>query len=614
MARTVVVLGAVLAGVAIAAILWRRGEPGALAADGDRHAAANGSAAVETTSAPAPTPTPTPTPTPNTREPVAPAATGGSRTVLRGTVRRAGTSTPVRRGALFVDYVDCVAAGVAPETLVGRDPEQLSEHRADRRARFTATGDYELELPGPILLMRIRIEPPDAIELARSREQICFDGFERLEVPIREAITAPVWQRDFEVAAGGSLVGFTVEARSGVPVAGALVRAAWVYTSFDLKGAYSDARGAFAVTGLPAEPVFPDAKLEVRVSCTGFLDRELRLQPAEHGPTQVMIELERAVLVSGRVVDPEGHGVAGATVDAVAFGGGPTPFGQPLALVQSTQSDAVDGSFTFSLPPVARLDLRAEGSYRVSVESMKWTSGVGRLAGLESLRDQRDLRLELRSQAAFHVSATLPDGSVVPERDLVVLVEDDGGWRGAYFTAPAAVEHTIRVLAPAPGANDLSGHIMAPKQAPGDRRAFRGSTRCMSARTDGTRTEVAIALEPWQPEVPPALPPETSGEKVMSYSADVPGQHACFVRDLTLLDDATGEPLANRGFSVGIGLSSCGGQTSSRGRVRLAVGPGTTDLTVRVDGCRPQAFRVANPVTGYAAIDVRLQRAAAERR
>jgi hypothetical protein len=160
-ARTVVVLGAVLAGVLIAAILWRRGEPGAFAADGDRHAAANGSAAVETTSAPAATPTPTPTP--NTREPVAPAATGGSRTVLRGTVRLAGTSTPVRRGALFADYVDCVAAGVAAETLVGRDPEQLREHRAELRARITATGDYEFELPGPILLIGIRIEPPEAI-------------------------------------------------------------------------------------------------------------------------------------------------------------------------------------------------------------------------------------------------------------------------------------------------------------------------------------------------------------------------------------------------------------------------------------------------------------------
>jgi len=609
-ARTVVFLGAILVSIAIAAILCHRGErPESLAADGERHAAADRAAAVEAASLPAPTPTPT-----IAREAVAPAATGGSRTVLRGTVRLAGIGAPVRRGALFAEYVDCVAAGVAPETLVGRDPEQLNEHRADRRAQLTANGDYELELPGPILLIRIVIEPPKGAELAGSRESVCFGGFELLEVPIGEAITA-VWQRDFEVSAGGRLVGFTVEAGSGAPVPGALVRTAFAYM-FDQQGAHSDARGAFAITGLPAEPTFPDAKLKVRVSCTGFLDRELLVQPAVNGPTEVLVELERAVIVSGRVVDPEGHGVSHATVDAVAFAGGPTPFGQPLALVQSMQT-VDDGSFTFSLPPVARLCLRAEGSYRVSAESEQWTSGVGRLA-LESLRDRGELRLELRSQTSLRVRATLPDGSVVPQGDVVVLVEDDEGWRrfGAFFTASAAVEHTIHVLAPPPGTRGmlLGRHVNGLGQPQEDRRAFRGSATCMSTRTDGKCTEIAVALEPWQPEVPPALPPETSGEKVMFAGADAPGEHACFFRDLTFLDDATGEPLANRGYSVSIGLSGIGGQTSSRGRVRLAVGAGTVDMTVRVDGCQPQSFRIANPATGYAAIDVRLRPTTAERR
>jgi hypothetical protein len=45
--------------------------------------------------------------------------------------------------------------------------------------------------------------------------------------------------------------------------------------------------------------------------------------------------------------------------------------------------------------------------------------------------------------------------------------------------------------------------------------------------------------------------------------------------------------------------------TSSYGRVRIEMGPGLVDLTIRVDGYRPRAFRIDNPVAGYQEIELR---------
>lgn len=523
--------------------------------------------------------------------------------VLSGTVRIAETKTAVRGGSIEARFVDCAAAAIDPASLGARDPEALNDECKRLRGAVAEDGTYELALPQQAFLVAFAIEPPDAVELPASGEEVRFDAFERREVFVREVIAGVEWRRDFEVGLGASLTGVVVDRATGAPVASALVccvsRASWP----DAHGAYSAANGTFEVAGLGSQSGSqspPDAEpWRIRVSCLGFQERNLTLRPQATAPTQVTIELDRGVVISGRVVDPRGRGVAAVPVRAVALGREPASFGRSLEFLQCTTT-AADGAFAFSVAAAGSVSLRAEGTY-LEAEPDHWESGAGVLAEVVATADVHDLRLELKPTASFRVRAVGPDGATVPDKDLTVLVRTADGWRrvGPHFRAAPAIEHELSVCAPAPAcsAAPTAGHGVA----------LRGRTTCLALHRELGVVEVPVQLAASEYELPPTRAAKIEGELLRFLSIDVPGPHACFVRDVTFVDAGTGERLRERRFEIrGHGMGS--GPTSSFGRLRLELAAGLYDLTISVDGYRPQHIRIDNPVTGYEEVELRLRR------
>src|SRR5262245_10989511 len=196
--------GLVAVAVAVAIVLWLREAavaPPSLAGAGGRTAAGAATAAASGKGA-AKSAMATP---PVAGDRVPQATTGGS-VALRGTVRIAGTHTPVSAGSVVAQFVDCAAEGMEPQSLVDRPVEELPDHERD--GALGADGTYAIELPDRAFLVRIRIEPPKGIDVPGVIGEVRFDAFERLEVVVREAVAGPEWRRDFEVERGRTLTGF----------------------------------------------------------------------------------------------------------------------------------------------------------------------------------------------------------------------------------------------------------------------------------------------------------------------------------------------------------------------------------------------------------------------
>jgi hypothetical protein len=519
--------------------------------------------------------------------------------VLRGTIRIAETKAGVRGGSIDAKFIDCAAAAIDPASLAARNPEELSEQCEERRIAVAEGGTYQFELPQHAFLAGIAIEPPDTVEAPPRAERVRFHAFERREVVVREVIVGAKWRRDFEVGLGARLTGLVVDRATGAPVLAALVSCVSSASLPDANAAFSAADGTFEIAGLgPSAP--QEEPWQVHASCVGFQERTLTVRPETPAPTQVTIALDKAVVVRGRVVDPRGRGVPSVDVHAVGLGRETAPFGQSLEFVQWTTTDA-NGAFALSVATAGSVSLRAEGNYLES-EPDGWAFGAGVLAGVVATADVHDLRLELKPMASFHVRAVGPDGTAVRDQDLTVLVRTADGWRrtSAGFQAAPGIEHEISVcaLAPTGSAAPVAGRAVA----------LRGGTTCLALHREAGVVEVPVSLAATEFDLPPARAAKAEGELLTSSEHDVRGPHACFVRDVTFLDAATGERLRGLLYEIRSDGGMSAGTTSSFGRMRLKLAPGLVDLTISVDGYRPLSIRVDNPATGYEEVDLRFRR------
>ncbi len=155
---------------------------------------------------------------------------------------------------------------------------------------------------------------------------------------------------------GRAIVGVVVDGDTGEPVAGAEVRAepgdgTTFRTPRDLETAQratSDAEGRFRVAGLAAR------EYTLRIRAAGFAERRIQVTPDEGGTDLGEIELDRGLVVTGRVVDREGAGVEGAEV----------ALWEPGAYVfEPHATTTADGRGRF------RLDLIPAGRWRLEARS-----------------------------------------------------------------------------------------------------------------------------------------------------------------------------------------------------------------------------------------------------
>lgn len=524
---------------------------------------------------------------PQSRE-LAADATSKSQMVLRGVVRSVEDAQPVRGGAIVVTVADRTPHNTPASSRVGAARDALAEpHRV--WSAIGADGSYRIELPGQCFLIDAEIESGDAVRLSHQDQEIRFDAFLRSEQLLGLAVRGPVHDLDLEVSLGQCARGFVVERVSGAPIPNTLVVCQVPWQPFELFGAFTDAQGAFLVSGMAVDPEQP-ATVLLHASAPGFLERAMKIETTQTGA--VMVTLDRGVLLRGNVVDPAGHGRMGADVQIVVTGEGGGPLGTALSTFHSVRSTE-GGAFSFTLAPAERAELRAWGAY----EDLEGGWKVGRSTRLDvpADRDNTTLVLTLQGHSGFEVVATRPDGSVVDANDLVVMRRTAQGWlcESARFFAEPGVDHELRVLAPGPLGLPVA--------------ALCGQTTCMSPGANSPMTQVVVRLQPQSIVSPPPISSERHGERMPVTLLEAPGPHARTTLDLTFVDAASAARLAQRQVTVALKNSRSSAWLSSRGVLRLQLAPGIVDMTLTVDGFLPRTFRLDTDPASYVETEVRMR-------
>jgi hypothetical protein len=198
----------------------------------------------------------------------------------------------------------------------------------------------------------------------------------------------------------------------GEPVEGAEVwvvpdgiARARVWMAFDEAGpaAVTDQDGRFVLQGLNPRKV-----LGLDVCRPGYHTRWIWLERSEEGPVQV--ELARAARVSGRVIDPDGKPVAGASVDASLSGasrGDFTPPSSPCPHSGQFSSAKTDAEGRFTLEPLDGGLFEIVAQAQGYLETAPQTVEVA--AGWESAGLTLVLLREMRE-------AVLPEAAPAPEK------------------------------------------------------------------------------------------------------------------------------------------------------------------------------------------------------
>src|SRR5262249_51147448 len=130
--------------------------------------------------------------------------------------------------------------------------------------------------------------------------------------PVAPVVLDPgdVRQVRLVVTPGQTLSGTVVDARTQRPIGGARVVIAEDALATAPRARVADGAGAFRATGLLGRPHQLSARAPGYVPRIGVL--------ATPGGAPVVLELDREVLLTGRVTDPNGRPIAGAQIEVVA--------------------------------------------------------------------------------------------------------------------------------------------------------------------------------------------------------------------------------------------------------------------------------------------------------
>ena len=151
---------------------------------------------------------------------------------------------------------------------------------------------------------RIDGVPPGVYEVRASRGTLVADPWEGLTIAAGGEARATL-----TLEPGTAFRGVVVRAEDATPIEGAEILLSEEALSFQPRAARTDEAGAFALEGLRPVP----HRLSVRAE--GFVPIVAEARTPDGEP--VRIELRRAAILSGAVVDALGHAVAGAQVEIV---------------------------------------------------------------------------------------------------------------------------------------------------------------------------------------------------------------------------------------------------------------------------------------------------------
>lgn len=452
----------------------------------------------------------------------------GACAVLTGEVTRAADGSPVV-GALVR-----IEAG--------------SEGGIERLVRTDAFGRYRCEdlVPGRIGL----IVAPLQDALTRYEELALKPGETR--------------QHDLQVASGVKLHGRVLDERTRAPIQGAEV-SGWDFVYYSTR---SDAHGEFDLAGVPPRPL----TLSARASGFGRTDQRV-LEPG----AEIEVLLRAGRRARGRVLGPDGHGLAGAFVAALAGDStGDFASGTNAKDERAARSDE-EGRFEIT-------DLRADLSHVLLVRA----SGFGAVFRSFPAGEAQSPLVELGD-------LVLAGGATLEGRVL-----DAGGKPCAGVSVAVLAVHaepSLQMLTQLHGRRDIrseeNGRFVFRDLAPGD------WTLKLQGHGLPSHADVSLHLAPGEFRNGLEL---WLGEGV-AIEGRVGDEHGDPIADVCVT--ATSEDEARPGAGFGL--------TDESGHFRVTgLQPGSFALEVRApngDGralARFERFRQPGIVAGHAPIDIRL--------
>ncbi len=412
---------------------------------------------------------------------------------LAGLVRRLGTGEPVAAASVALVFVHDGVERTAP-------------------ARIDGAG-YAIELPRGAVVRAARIEPPPAwndVALVPTTDELG-------DVALDEDREVNVWI-DFDYVVEGTVI----DAASGAAVPNALVRAREptethaTASGFVLSERFepqatarSDAAGRFRVTWRHSVDRLEGWELDFEHDRHRPAARSVVLDAERPTVAGLVVALEPAVRIGGRVVDASGAGVAYLRLYALAGGAPLEGGGRRLAWWAQASTDA-DGRFDF--PPQV-----ADADGEIWIPTQEHVPGV-RSVGHDWRDDAREIVVRLPPSVTFVFRGTLPDGRAVQGSELNVRFEGADGSRvsfgGGRIAGTVGVEHRFDALSSGPP--DVAG-------------ALRGAGVALAAAVTDAPVEVAVVLEPI--ELAPIYVENLRGGTLTTYGA---------VLEIALVDLALG--------------------------------------------------------------------------
>ncbi len=348
---------------------------------------------------------------------------------LSGEVRDA-SGRPLAGARLELTRTDVGAAFEELEVLLGPNEYPVRQATSDPQGRYSFSG----------------LAPADNYRL-----EISHDDYARKQLGGLRVLLDGVTQRDVELGEGFVIEGLVTDLERE-PIEGArltlLSQAAADLpadrTPTGTSSLYSNARGAFRFTGVS------QGLYAVRVDLEGYATM-IRGHIDVRGPqrgrpvrsTRVPFRLENETLLSGRVVDADGRGLAGVVVEA--------RFERPALSNRGYGMSDAQGRFTLrGLAPVefslsARLDgyldHREEGVPHGVADHMVTLVALGRAAGRASRAADGAPLQQFRARLRRNSGTTQQPGAPFAEREF----ESETGY--FEFGGLAEGEYVVEVLA-----------------------------------------------------------------------------------------------------------------------------------------------------------------------
>ncbi len=178
----------------------------------------------------------------------------------------------------------------------------------------------------------------------------------------------------------------------------------------------------------------------------------------------VTITLERAVKITGKVVDPDGKAVAGATVAPALTGTGNSLTGDTRFSVETDKN----GQFTMTLPAsgARQYNLVAhDGKYQ---QWRHWANGVLPPIGTKPGQEIRRVELKLTKPATVRGRVTDTNGQPIANRKVRAAAADllENRYYDPTVTTAADGTFELKFVRPCEQYIQVGPHWLDPRQAP----------------------------------------------------------------------------------------------------------------------------------------------------